>query len=158
MAFRYSTKIFHDFLNIAVKTALADGVIDFYSGAQPASPDAAPTGTFLGRATLAGGAWAAGSPTNGLEFGAVVDGTGGAASLDKASAEEWKFVCSVAGTIGWGRFIGNPADAGGVSTTLPRIDFSVGVTSGDAQMSKVTYAIGETGVIQSFNIPVTNIS
>ena len=158
MAFRYSTKIFHDFLNQAVKTNLAAGVINFYSGAQPASPDAAPTGTFLGRATLSGGAWTAGAPTNGLNFGTVVDGTGGAASLDKASAEEWKFICSVAGTIGWGRFVGNPADSGTTSTTLPRIDFSVGVTSGDALMSKVTYAIGETGVIQSFNMPVTNIS
>jgi len=158
MAFRFSTKIFHDFLNTAVKTNLADGVINFYSGAQPSSPDAAPTGTFLGRATQGGAAWSAGSPTNGLEFGAVVDGTGGAASLDKATAEDWKFVCTTAGTIGWGRFIGNPTDAGGVSTTLPRIDFSVGITSGDAQMTKVTYAENETGVIQSFNIPVTNIS
>jgi hypothetical protein len=158
MAFRYSTKVFHDFLNSVVKADLAAGVINFYSGAQPASPDAAVTGTFLGRATLSGGAWTAGTSTNGLNFGTVVDGTNGAASLDKASAEAWTFVCSVAGTIGYGRFVGNPADAGGVSTTLPRIDFSVGITSGDAQMSKVTYAIGETGVIQSFNIPVTNIS
>jgi hypothetical protein len=158
MAFRYSTKIFHDFLNTAVKTNLAAGVINLYSGAQPTSPDAAPTGTFLGRATLAGGAWTAGTSTNGLNFGTITDTGGGAAAMDKASAEEWRFVCSVAGTVGWGRFVGNPADAGAVSTTLPRIDFSVGVTSGDAQMSKVTYAVGETGVIQSFNIPVTNIS
>lgn len=158
MAFRYSTKIFHDFLNTAVKTALADGVINFYTGSQPANPDLAPTGTFLGKATLAGGAWTAGTATNGLEFGTVVDTGNGAASLDKASAEEWKFVCSVAGTIGWARFVGNPVDAGAVSTTLSRIDFSVGVTSGDALMSKVTYAVGETGVIQSFVIPVTNIS
>jgi len=158
MAFRYSTKIFHDFLNTAVKTNLAAGVINFYTGAQPASPDAAVTGTFLGKATLAGGAWTAGTSTNGLNFGTITDTGSGAASLDKATAEEWRFVCTVAGTIGWARFVGNPTDAGGVSTTLPRLDFSVGVTSGDALMSKVTYAVGETGVIQSFVIPVTNIS
>lgn len=158
MAFRYSTRLFHDFLNSVVKADLAAGVINFYSGAQPASPDAAATGTLIGTATLNGGAWSAGTSTNGLNFGTVVDTGGGAASIDKASAETWKFVCATAGTIGYGRFIGNPVDSGALSTTLPRIDFSVGITSGDAQMSKVTYAVGETGVIQSFTIPVTNIS
>lgn len=153
MAFRYSTGLFSSFLT-ALKTDLQDGVINFYTGSQPASPDNAPTGTFLGRATLAGGAWSAGTATNGLEFGTV-----GAAVLDKAPAEEWKFVCSTAGTIGWARFVSNSAsDTGGSSTTLKRIDFSVGITSGDALMSKVTYAVGETGVIQSFSIPLANIS
>lgn len=152
MAFRYSTKLFNDFLT-TLKTDLANGVIQFYTGAQPTSPDAAVTGTYLGKATLAGGAWTAGTATNGLNFGTV-----GSAAVDKATAEEWKFVCETAGTIGWARFVGNPVDAGGSSTTLPRLDFSVGIASGDAQMAKVTYAVGETGVIQSFNIPLSNLS
>lgn len=163
MAFRYSSRLFNVFLN-GVKTELANGVIHFYTGAQPSSPDAAPTGTYLGSASKSGAAWAAGTATNGIEFGTVDN-----AAVDKAAAEEWKFVCSTAGTIGWGRFIANTtagsgslssADVGGADSTetFPRIDFSVGVTSGDCLMSKVTYAVGETGVIQSFNIALSNIS
>jgi hypothetical protein len=161
MAFRYSRRLFNVFLN-GVKTELANGVIHFYTGAQPVSPDAAPTGTYLGSATLAGAPWTAGSATNGIEFGTVDD-----AAVNKATAEEWKFTCATAGTIGWGRFIANTtagsgslasADVGGADSTetFPRLDFSVGITSGDALMSKVTYAVGETGVIQSFNIAMGN--
>ena len=152
MAFRYSTKLFNEFLG-QVKTQLADGVIHFYSGAQPASPDNAVTATLISTVTVAGGAFTPGSPTNGLEFGTVAN-----AALDKAAAEEWKFTCVNAGTIGWGRFVGNAVDAGAQSAVLPRIDFSVGITSGDMRMSKVTYAVGETGVVQQFLIPLTNIS
>ena len=150
MAFRMSTKLFNDFLT-TMKTDLANGVIFFYTGAQPTSPDAAVSGTLIARASLSGGAWTAGTSTNGINFGTVAS-----ASVDKATAEEWKFVCTTAGTIGWGRFVGNPVDAGGASTTLPRIDFSVGITSGDCTMSKVTYAVGETGVLQNFIVPLSN--
>ena len=163
MAFRYSKRLFNVFLG-GVKTELANGVIHFYTGAQPVSPDAAPTGTYLGSATKSGNAWAAGTATNGIEFGTVDN-----AAVDKDAAEEWKFTCATAGTIGWGRYIANTtagsgslatADAGALDTTetFPRIDFNVGITSGDALMSKVTYAVGETGVIQSFNIALSNIA
>lgn len=152
MAFRYSTKLFNDFLT-TMKTDLAAGVIQFYSGSQPTSADAAITGTLIGTTTLAGGSWTAGTSTNGLNFA-----TAASATIDKATAEEWRFTCTTAGTIGWGRFIGNPVDSGGVSVVLPRIDFSVGISSGDCQMAKVTYAVGETGVIQTFTVPLTNLS
>lgn len=150
MAFRLSTALFNDCLG-AIKTQLADGVIYLYSGSQPSSADAAVTGTLIGTVTVDGGAWTAGSPTNGLEFGTVAS-----AEMDKAAAENWKFTCTTAGTIGWGRFVGNASDGGALSTALPRIDFSVGVTSGDMRMSKVTYALGETGVIQQFKVPLSN--
>ncbi len=151
--FRYSTGVFNAFLK-TLKTNMADGVIKFYTGSQPTSPDAAVTGTYLGKVTLAGGVWNAGTATNGLEFDAP-----SGATLTKAPAEEWKFVCETGGTIGWGRFVSNSAsDTGGSSTSLNRMDFSVGITSGDCQMSKVTYAAGETAVIQQFTIPLSNIS
>lgn len=163
MAFRYSTKLFNDFLT-TLKTDLANGKIDFYSGSQPNSPDNAPTGTLIGSATLGGAAWTAGSATAGVEFG-----TPSAGSLDKAPTEEWKFTCVNAGTIGYGRFIANTTAGSGslssadtgisdTSYVYPRIDFSVGVTSGDCLMTKVTYAVGETGVIQSFLIPLSNLT
>jgi hypothetical protein len=77
--------------------------------------------------------------------------------MSKEPAEEWKFIAVAAGTIGWGRFVGNATDSGASSTTLPRIDFSIGITTGDARTGKVTYAIGEPGVIQSFDLTQSNI-
>ena len=154
MAFRYSTKLFNDFLS-SLKSDLTNGSIELYTGSQPSSPDAAITGTLIGRATNNGGAWSEGSGSNGLNFGTVAS-----AAVDKSTSETWQFTAVAAGTIGWGRFRANATDAGSADSTFvkPRIDFSVGITTGDLKMSKVTYAVGETGVIQEFLIPLSNIS
>jgi len=153
MAFRYSTFLFNQMLG-ELKTQMADGVIRLYTGAQPLNADAAITGTLIGEVTIAAGAWAPGSATNGLEFDAAVGAT-----IDKAAAEEWKFAAVAAGTIGWFRFISNAvADDSSQLTTVSRLDGSTGITTGDMRMSKVTYAIGETGIIQTFTIPLTNIN
>lgn len=161
MAFRYSTKLFTDFLS-TLKTDLGSGVINLYSGAQPASPDSAIGGaTLIGQVTLNGSGWADGSATNGLVFN-----TPSAGQIVIATGAVWKFTCINAGTIGWGRFVGNSSTAGltidsGLADSTfahPRLDFSVGVTTGDAQMSKITYAVGETGVIQNMTIVLSNLS
>jgi hypothetical protein len=154
MAYRFSTGQFNSLL-ATMKTDLANGVIKFYTGSQPASPDDAPTGTYMGMVTLSAGAWTAGTVTNGLEFDAPV-----LASMNKAAAEEWKFKTVAIGTIGWGRFVSNSAsDTGQSSTSLVRHDFSVGVTSGDCKLEKVTFtAIDQTAVISDYTIPLANIS
>lgn len=163
MPIRQSKKLFNDQLT-AIKTALANGVIHLYTGSQPATPEDAPTGTRIGSIQLSGGTWAAGVATYGLEFGTAANAT-----LSKAVAENWLFTAIAAGTIGWGRFIANTtagsgslsaADVGAVdnSETFPRLDFSVGITSGDMTMGKVTYAVGETGAVSSFTIPLSNLS
>lgn len=151
MAFKYSTKMFTSML-AAIDTDLTNGVIELYTGAQPINPDAAATGTLIGTVSLDGGAFTPGTATNGLNFAAPVLNV-----IGKEGAETWKFTAVAAGTIGWGRFRGNAPDTGGASTVLPRIDFSVGITSGDARSSKVTYVVGEVGTIDSFNITLTNI-
>ena len=75
--------------------ALNGGCILVYSGPQPITADAAPTGVLLGRATLNGDPWVAGSPTNGL----VLDAPANGGVLKPASAV-WKFIGLAAGTIG----------------------------------------------------------
>lgn len=161
MAFRYSTKLFTDFL-AQLKTDLGNGVINLYSGAQPASPDSSIGGaTLIGQVTINAGSWADGTTTNGLTFN-----TPSSAQILIATGAVWKFTCINAGTIGWGRFVGNSStagltiDSGLVDSTFvhPRLDFSVGVTTGDAQMSKITYAVGETGIIQNMTITLSNLS
>jgi hypothetical protein len=99
--------------------------------------------------TKDGNAWAAGSATNGLEFAAAANG-----SIAKEPAHVWKFTGVAAGTAGWFRFVGNAADAGGTSTTLPRLDGTVGTANADLNMSNVTIAIGTPVTIDTFSFTI----
>lgn len=130
--------------------ALNGGVALVYSGPQPLSADAAPTGTLLGRVTLNGGAWLAGDPTNGLVLDAAVAG-----GVAKPSTAIWKLIGLAAGTIGWMRVVGNAPDDGSVSTVLPRLDCAVAVGGGEAKFSTVAVLQGQpiTLDVFSFFIP-----
>ena len=157
--YKFSTGCFTSFLT-ALKTDFADGVIYGYQGTMPSSPDDVPGGTLIGIATVDGGAWAAGSPTNGLEFDAP-----SGASISKAAAETWKFVCTTPGTVNWLRFVSNSAsDTGQSSTTLKRMDMTAGVNSGLARMGRVTFdtipsapdTAGQFTTIDVYTIPLVN--
>ena len=121
----------------------ANGVIDIYSGTQPASADAAITGTLLGRVTLNSGAFVAGSPTNGLTFATAADG-----AISKSGV--WSFNGLAAGTAGWFRLKGNALDNDGASTTLPRLDGSIAASGADMNLSNIVIAIGAPNTIDSF--------
>lgn len=148
MTIRLSTGLRNGRLNATgVKEAMADGSIALYTGPQPTTADSAVQGTLIARITVDAGAWAAGSATNGLEFDAPASGV-----LSKAAAETWRGVAVAAGTIGWFRFVANPADAGSSSTTLARIDGSVGVSGSGADMilSTATFIIGQPVTVDTF--------
>lgn len=155
MAVNFSTGLVSKLLGKNGTDSGADGlrgiftnsVIRFYTGAAPATADAAPTGTLLGSVTIAGGAFAHGTATNGLNFGAPVGKT-----VSKASAEDWKAKGVAAGTIGYFRVQANATDDNSSSTTLPRIDGSVGITSGDMRLSTVTMAVNSIITIDTFTI------
>lgn len=159
MATRYSTGVYSRLLGKNGTDTGADGlrgiftncVIDFYSGAQVASPDDPPPSGYLGSVTIAGGAFTPGSPTNGLNFGAPV-GT----VLSKAVAEDWKFKGTAAGVIASYRIKGNAADNNLTSTTLPRIDGTVGTTSGDMQVGNVNSTIGGYITIDTYTVTGSN--
>lgn len=121
----------------------ANGVIDIYSGTQPVTADAAVTGTLLGTVTLNSGAFTPGSSTNGLTFAAA---SGGAVSKSGV----WSFNGVAAGTAGWFRLRGNAADAGAISTVLPRLDGSIAVSGADMNLSNISIAIGAPTTIDSF--------
>lgn len=146
MTVKLSTGLRNDIVgSVGFAGALANGVMEIYSGPQPLAADNAPSGTLLGVVTLNGGAFNAGAPTNGLNFDPASNGTAA-----KPAADSWKFTGLAAGTAGWFRFKGNAADAGAQSTTLARLDGSIGVTGADLNLSNINVAVGAPNSIDVF--------
>ena len=148
MTIRLSTKLRDNLAGTTgFSSTFANGVIEIYSGAQPANADAAVTGTLLGTVTLNSGAFTPGSPTNGLTFAAA---SGGAVSKSGV----WSFNGIATGTAGWFRFKGNAADAGAASTTLPRMDGSIATSGGDMSLSNLAITSGSPTTVDSFTFSV----
>lgn len=147
MSFKMSTGLVNAIAGeTGFKGAMQSGVAYIYGGAQPATADAAPTGPLLAILTKDGLPFTAGSPTNGLTYADPVN-----ASVSK-SADTWKFTPVAEGTAGWIRFMGNAADNGGVSTTLPRFDGSVASAGGEVKLSTQNIVMGQPGFIQELLI------
>jgi len=131
----------------SMKDIMANGVIRVYSGAQPATPEAAVTGTLLIEITVASGAFVAGLEASGLEFGDPVTNY-----IEKCADEVWSGVGLAAGTAGWFRFVANPTDGGGLDTALPRIDGTVGISGADAAISNTQIAVGATYTLDTMKL------
>lgn len=128
--------------------ALASGVIYIYSGPQPVTADAVPTGTLLGVVTKDGGTFTPGSPTNGLTFATA---TGGGVTK---STDVWKFTGIAAGTAGWFRHVGNGSDDGSSSSTLPRLDGSIAAGSGDLRLSSTAITVGVPVTVDVYSLQI----
>lgn len=153
MTIRFSTGLRNQMLADAANSGnglgeiFKDGVIYIQSGAQPASADAALTGTTLLIITVDGGAFTPGSPTNGLEFDPPTAGV-----MPKAAAENWQGVGIAAGVATWFRHMANGVDSFGSSTTLPRIDGPAGTFGTSLIMSTVNIAIGTPVTVDQYNV------
>ena len=126
-------------INGSLSGALSYGVLMLYSGAQPTTADNAATGTLLAVITLGGGAFTDGATTNGLLLGRSSVWTAAGRAIGMPTGATWSCVAGATGTIGWARLRGNAYDpmTNDTSFIYPRMDFSVGVTSGDIQLSNV---------------------
>jgi hypothetical protein len=150
MALKFSTGLKNQLVS-AIKGAvtatysLEHGIGYIYSGSQPANADAAATGVLLMRITVGSGAWSAGVATNGLDFDVA------AGVITKSSSETWSGVGIADGTAGYIRFCGNATDAGGISTTLPRIDCRVSTSGAECNLSNLNIVTGATTTIDSFS-------
>jgi hypothetical protein len=129
----------------AFRDIFKHSVLEIYSGTQPATADAAETGTKLLRVTISSGAFTPASPTNGLLFGAPVSGV-----ISKA-ADVWSGVGLAAGTAGWWRLYDN-AYTTGLSTSGIRIDGNCATSGGDLTMASLSITLGATTTIDSFAI------
>jgi len=132
-------------------TTFANGVIDIYSGSQPANADLAPTGTKLGRVTLASGAFTAGNTLNGLTFAAAADGVA-------SKSGTWSFNGIAAGTAGWFRLktnAGADTDTDDSATKAQaRMDGSIATSGGDMNLSNITIAVSAPTTIDSFTATI----
>lgn len=129
--------------------ALANGVIHIYSGPQPTTADSAVTGTLLGIVSTDGLPFAFGTATNGLAFDAASGG-----SVAKEPDDTWKFSGLENGTAGWFRLMGNPMDNLGASTTLPRLDGSIGTSGADLNLSNISVKAGKPATIDVFDFSI----
>ena len=123
--------------------ALNAGVIEIYPGTMPADADDAISGTMIVRITKASGAWTAGTSTNGL----VMDTALNVNSIH--AGDTWSGVAAASNTAGFAVFKGNAADNNGSSTTLARALLTVGVGTGEVQLSHIDITSGETVTVTS---------
>lgn len=86
------------------------------------------------------------SGANGLYLATPVAGV-----IGKPATVVWSFAGLAAGTAGWFRFVGASADAGGLSTLLPRIDGSIAVSGGDMGLTNIAVTVGGPNTIDRFN-------
>jgi hypothetical protein len=129
--------------------ALGGGVIEIRSGTQPTTADSPATGVLLGIVTVDGLAFTPGLPANGLTLSAPADGR-----VTK-NTDPWRFVGLETGVAGWFRHVGNALDSGGASTTLPRMDGSIGTSGADMNLSNisVTDGVPATVDVYAFSLP-----
>lgn len=84
---------------------------------------------------------------NGLTFGLTADG-----ALQITGA--WECDAIAGGTVGCYRLCGSEADANGTSTTLLRLDGSVGVSGADLPVASTAITLGAPQRLTSFTITV----
>lgn len=128
----------------AVEGAGAAGFfIDVYTGARPASPDDAATGTKLARYTAAAGAK--------MHFAAASAG----GVIAKAAGEAWSATGLANGNAGYFRVVTDSDDGTTASATEVRIDGTIAVSGSDMDMTSTAIALGAPLLINSatFTMP-----
>ncbi len=121
-------------------------IIDVFTGSQPVSADSAETGSKLLSITLSSGAFTAGSPVNGINFGEVASGV-----LHKEAGEVWSGVGLVPGTAGWFRVYANDYVLG-ASLTAIRMDGGVATSGSQFNLSNTSITVGGTTTVDSVSL------
>ena len=145
MANRLSTGLVNKMLVTgSFKATMALGFIDVYTGSQPATADAVPTGTKL--ATLYSDGAAVGLS---LET-AAVDGV-----AEKLESETWSGIILADGTAGWYRFRA-VGDTGVLSTTEARYDGACATSGAELNLSTLGLVTGAVLTVSAatFTLPM----
>jgi len=150
MAIRLSTGLRNALLGGAggtggLKTLLNGGVLDIFTGAQPASADYVETGTKLARISSTSGSSYGPGGLDGLQFG------NSAAGVLARTSPAWQGAVTVAGVAGWFRYYGTTGTSGTSATTW-RFDGAVGVSGADLNLSHTNLVVDSVLDIKNFNI------
>lgn len=130
----------------SLKDIFRNGVLDIYSGTQPATADDTESGTKLIRITLSSGDFVAGACDNGINLGDAADGI-----IGKLSGEVWSGVGLVSGSAGWFRYYTNDVTTGASEETA-RLDGAIATTGAQMNMSNTTITYDGTTTIGSVAI------
>lgn len=130
---QFSTGLINSILDSGFDNAFSGPVMDIMTGPPPSDADSSSTGAVL--CTISLPAPFLGAASN------------GAKSLTGA----WSGNVGATGEAGWFR-IRNNSDAGSGSTTLPRIDGTLGESVGDIILSDTSLVAFDTVDINSFSI------
>jgi hypothetical protein len=126
-----------------LKDIFNGGVLDIYTGSQPADSDYAETGSKLVRITIGSGT----GGTAGVTFG-----TAAAGQIPK-SADVWSGLITVAGVAGYFRLYGTGGTSGS-SATQERIDGNVGLSGSDLVLANSTLALNATLTVDTFTLVI----
>ena len=129
----------------SLKTLVDGGVMDIFTGSQPASADYVETGTKLVRISSTSGSMYGGTGADGLQFGTAAAGVLG------RTTPAWTGLVTVAGVAGWFRFYGTTGTAGTSATTW-RFDGGVGVSGADLNLSHTDLVLDSVLTLSTFNI------
>jgi hypothetical protein len=129
----------------SLAAALDLGFIKIYSGAVPASADAALGGAVL-LSTIS-----VNSTGDGLSLGTPADGV-----ISKDPGEIWSGINVATGTASFFRYVA-PTDAGVLSTTDPRVQGTVALAGGDLNISSLGLTAAATQTLNSFSIALPTL-
>lgn len=125
----------------SLKTGLDGGVIYVYSGTVPATADAA----------LSGNTLLCIISNNAAGTGITMGTTPASGVLGKNATEVWKGQVVATGTATFYRFAGL-TDGGALSTTLKRVQGTVGTVAADLIFSSVAFVVGDYKQVDSYNV------
>lgn len=128
----------------SLRSRLNLGFICIYSGAEPATADAAVTGTLLCTISVSGGG-------TGLSFDAAA-----ANGVLAKSAEVWSGAIVATGVAGYYRFAA-AGDTGAASTTEERIQGSVGLAGADLNLTSTSLTTNASLTAQTIDYYVVSL-
>lgn len=141
MALKISTGLANKMMDTgSLKSIMALGFLRLYSGAEPATADAAATGTLITTISV-----------NSTGTGLSLDATAVGGVLAKAPAEIWSGVNGSTATVTHYRFTA-AGDTGAASTTQARIQGSVGTVGADLNLTSVALVSGATQTIDFYTL------
>lgn len=126
-------EIFDGFIEV-----MRDCKCNIYTASQPATADAAATGTLLVTVSNNGTA-------TGLTFEQSANGV-----VAKSTTETWKGSIVTTGTAAWARFYEHGDDVTQISTTAARFDCTIGTSSADIIVGSTTCTQGLDFTINAF--------